>query len=189
VPHISLAELQAGVETIRRSPRDAGVVALIVRRPEVEAREVLGDARLDETEGLLGDCWRARGSRSSKDGLANPDAQITLMNARSAALIAGSPEHWALAGDQLYVDLDLSEANLPPGSRLEVGEALLEVTALPHRGCGKFLRRFGAGAAKFVNSPVGRELNIRGINARVVRGGIVRTGDEVRKQADYERAA
>ncbi len=103
------------------------------------------------------------------------------MNARAASLVAGDPERRALAGDQLYVDLDLSERNVPPGTRLRVGSALLEVTALPHRGCGKFTARFGVDAAKFVNSAVGRELNLRGINARVLEGGTVRVGDLAEK--------
>jgi MOSC domain-containing protein YiiM len=140
----------------------------------------MDEAQLDELEGLVGDCWRVRGSSTTSDGSSNPEAQITLMNARSAAVIAGDRARWPLAGDQLYVDLDLGVANLPPGTRLEVGSALLEVTPLPHRGCGKFLSRFGLDAIKFVNSPIGRELNLRGINARVVQGGTVRSGDAIR---------
>ncbi len=181
VPHVALAQLQSALAEIRCSPADDGRIELIVRRPEVEAREVLADARLDEHEGLVGDCWRTRGSSSTSDGSAHPDCQITLMNARSAAAIAGDRERWPLAGDQFYVDLDLSFENLPPGTRLHVGSALLEVTAVPHRGCGKFLRRFGTDALKFVNSDVGRELNLRGVNTRIVRGGDVRTGEAVSK--------
>ncbi len=181
--HVPLAELQSALTEIRRSPADNGRIELIVRRPEVETREVLADARLDEHEGLVGVCWRERGSSSTSDGSAHPDCQITVMNARSAAVIAGERERWPLAGDQLYVDLDLSLENLPPGTRLHVGSALLEVTAVPHRGCGKFLRRFGADALKFVNSGVGRELNLRGINTRIVRGGAVSSGEAVRKAA------
>jgi MOSC domain-containing protein YiiM len=106
--------------------------------------------------------------------------QITLMNARVAALVAGDPERRQLAGDQLFVDFDLSVANLPPGTRLSVGSATLEVSDQPHLGCGKFAARFGVDALKFVNSAVGRELNLRGVNARVVAGGPIRTGDPIR---------
>ena len=181
VRHIPLAQLESALAEIRRSPADDGRIELIVRRPEVETREVLADACLDEHQGLVGDCWRARGSSSTGDGSAHPDCQITLMNARSAAAIAGDRERWPLAGDQFYVDLDLGVENLPPGTRLHVGSALLEVTAVPHRGCGKFLRRFGADALKFVNSDVGRELNLRGINTRIMHGGVVCTGEAVHK--------
>lgn len=173
--------LEDGLDEVRRSPREAGTVELIVRRPEVEAREVVSEAQLDPVDGLVGDCWRTRGSSSTEDGNANPDAQITVMNARAAALVAQAPERWALAGDQFYVDLDLSAANLPPGTRLEIGDATLEVMAQPHLGCGKFVKRFGVDAMKLVNSPVGRELNLRGINTRVVSPGTVRTGDPIRR--------
>ncbi len=179
--HVPLAELEAGIDAIRRSPTVDGVIELIVRRPQVESREVLAEAELDERMGLVGDCWRERGSSSMDDGSANPDCQVTIMNARSAAVIAGDRERWALAGDQFYVDLDLSVDNLPAGTLLQAGSALLEVTAQPHRGCGKFVRRYGADAQRFVNSPVGRELNLRGINTRVVRGGRVRAGEAIRK--------
>ncbi len=179
--HVPWDLLHAGLDEVRNAPDDHGRVELIVRRPEVESREVVSEARLDESVGLIGDCWQARGSSTTSDGSANCDAQITLMNARSAALIAGEPASWPPAGDQFYVDLDLSEANLPPGTRLQLGSAVLERTAEPHRGCGKFVRRFGLDAMKFVNSDVGRELNLRGVNARVVRGGTVRTGDAISK--------
>jgi hypothetical protein len=181
VEHLDRAALDAGVDHIREAPKDNGRVALIVRRPGVEAREVLSEAVLDTSDGLVGDCWRARGSSSTADRSANPDAQLTLMNVRSASLVAGDPDRRQLAGDQLFVDLDLSLANLPAGSQLQVGAATIEITALPHRGCGKFQARFGIEALKWVNSPVGRELNLRGVNARVVGGGLVRPGDEIAK--------
>jgi hypothetical protein len=176
---LTLAELEAGLEEIRRAPADGGRLELIVRRPSKGEREVLQEAELDLVEGLVGDGWRARGSRSTPDGSANPDAQVTLMNVRATALVAGSPERRALAGDQLYVDLDIGVANVPPGTRLAIGSAVLEVTAEPHTGCRKFLERFGKDALRFVNSKAGRELNLRGINARVVVAGTVRTGDTV----------
>ena len=183
VQHVALNVLEAGVARIRRAPKDAGTVELIVRRPAEEEREVLDEAQLDPVEGLVGDNWRTRGSRATADGSAHPDLQLTLMNARATALIARTRERWALAGDQLYVDLDLSEANLPAATRLQLGSAVIEITPLPHTGCGKFARRFGVEALKFVNSPVGRELNMRGRNARIVVRGTVRTGDTVRKLA------
>jgi hypothetical protein len=179
--YVLSAELEAGLDAIRRSPPQSGRVELIVRRPEVEAREVITEAHLDEHEGLIGDCWLERGSTATDDGAAHPETQITIMNARAAALIAGDRARWPLAGDQLYVDFHLGVANLPPGTHLQVGSAVLEVTVVPHRGCGKFSKRFGLDALTFVNSAVGRELNLRGINARVLRGGMVHTGDTIRK--------
>jgi hypothetical protein len=175
-----LAALEDGMAEIRCSPTQAGVVELIASRPAAGEREVLVEAELDPVEGLVGDSWRARGSEATVDGSAHPDMQLTLMNARVAALVAGAPDRWPLAGDQLYVDLELSVVSLPPGTRLHVGSAVIEVTAEPHRGCGKFVRRFGVDAMRFVNSGVGRELNLRGINARIVTGGTVRTGDAIR---------
>lgn len=180
--HFDRLTLEAGLDQVRAAPKDEGHVALIVRRPETEQREVVDEALLDTERGLIGDNWLTRGSRSTEDGSAHPDMQLTLMNVRSADLIAGSPERRALAGDQLFVDFDLSEKNVPPGTRLHVGEATIEVTAIPHRGCGKFSARFGVDALKFVNSEVGRELNLRGVNARVVSGGRVRTGDAIAKR-------
>lgn len=179
--HQPMEVLQASLEMLRQSPADVGTLRLIARRPRVDQREVLAEATLDVDEGLVGDNWRARGYRKTPDGSAHPEMQINMMNARAAALIAGAEERWALAGDQLYVDLDLSGANLPPGTRLSIGDAVLEVTAEPHTGCKKFVARFGLDAMQFVNSPAGRELNLRGINAKVVQSGTVRVGDAVRK--------
>lgn len=179
--HLTLEELHAGLDDIRSSPADQGVLALIVRRPAVDRREVLDEGELNTRDGLAGDTWRVRGSSRSDDGLAHPEMQLNIMNARVAALVARQPERWQLAGDQLYVDLDLSGANLPAGTRLAIGEAIVEVTKEPHTGCMKFVGRFGLDAMKFVNSPVGRELNLRGINAKVVQGGTIRVGDVVKK--------
>jgi MOSC domain-containing protein YiiM len=172
VPHFPLSALEQGLAAVRDSPSDHGTVELIVCRPAEGERQVLAEAELDPEQGLVGDGWQARGAP-------HPDRQLTLMNARAAALVAGPRESWAQAGDQLYVDLDLGEANLPPGTRLAVGSAVIEITTEPHRGCGKFSRRFGVDAMRWVNSAVGRELNLRGINARIVRGGTVCTGDAI----------
>lgn len=173
--------LQAGLDEIRRSPSDEGTVALIVRRPDEDEREVLEEAALDLEEGLVGDMWRRRGSSRTADGSANPDAQVTVMNARVIALLAGARDRWPLAGDQLYVDFDLSVENLPPGTRVALGSTVLEISAEPHTGCAKFSARFGSDAIRFVNSPLGRELRLRGVNTRVVEPGRVRPGDVVRK--------
>jgi hypothetical protein len=176
---VDAGTVTAGVEEVRASPADGGRIELITRRPEVDAREVLSEAMLDPDVGLVGDNWATKPSLAT--GAPNPLAQLTLMNSRSAALVAGERERWPLAGDQLYVDLDLSYRNLPPGARLRLGEAVIEVTEEPHRGCGKFAARFGVDALKLVNSAVGRELNLRGINARVIAGGVVRRGDPIVK--------
>jgi hypothetical protein len=179
--HLTKEALEAGLDEIRRAPREEGVLKLIVRRPAVGAREVLPEGELDREEGLVGDTWRVRGSSRTPDGSAHPDMQLNIMNARVIALVAQHPDRWPLAGDQLYIDLDLSAANVPPGTRLALGSAVVEVTAQPHLGCMKFVARFGKEAMKFVNSPVGRALHLRGINAKVVQPGTVRVGDVVRK--------
>ncbi len=179
--HVEREALEAALDEIRRSPKDQGRVELIVRRPAQNEREVVETATLDHVLGLIGDSWRTRGSGRRKTTRPQPGRQLTLMNARVAALVAGSTDRWQLAGDQLYVDLDLSCDNLPPGSRLAVGSAIVEVSDQPHRGCKKFAERFGLGALEFVNSEVGRQLNLRGINAKVVRTGTVRSGDLIEK--------
>jgi hypothetical protein len=176
-----MEELEEGLETIRRSPREYGSLKMIVRRPADDVREIVEQAELSLAEGLLGDNWRRRGSKHMPDGSANPGAQITVMNARLIELVAGEPERWALAGDQLYVDFDLSDENLPPGTRLEIGSAILEVSSQPHTGCRKFSDRFGVEALKFVNSPEGKRLRLRGINTRIVQPGRIRVGDMVKK--------
>jgi len=179
--HLTTEELHNGLDEIRRSPRDQGVLKLIVRRPGIGEREVLEQGELDLVQGLVGDTWNRRTSNRSFDGGPHPDMQLNIMNARAIALISQSPDRWQLAGDQLFVDLDLSPANLPPGTRLAIGSAIVEVTAEPHTGCGKFVSRFGVDAMKFVNSTIGRELSLRGINAKVVQPGAIRIGDAVRK--------
>lgn len=179
--HLTTAELEQGLENILASPKDNGVLDLIVRRPDVDARETLAEGRLDNDQGLVGDNWLSRGSRHMPDGAADPEMQLNIMNSRVAALVADTPERRELAGDQLFLDLDLSDENLPAGTRLSIGEAVVEVTEPPHTGCKKFAERFGKDAIVFVNSGRGKELNFRGINARVVAPGAIRVGDVARK--------
>lgn len=177
----TLETLTERLPHIRQSPQLEGTLALIVRRPQVDAREVLAEAELNTVEGLSGDSWNKRGSSRTADGSPHPDMQLNLMNVRVVEAVAGSMKRWPLAGDQLYVDLDLSQANLPPGTRLAIGSAVIEITPQPHTGCGKFSARFGVDALKFVNSPQGRALGLRGVNAKVITPGRVRAGDTVRK--------
>lgn len=179
--HLTTAELEAGLEHIRQAPKTDGSLELIVRRPAVGGREVLSKGVLDTAEGLVGDTWNVRASGRTPDGSPHPDMQLNVMSARAAALVAQDKARWPLAGDQLFVDLDLSADNVPPGTRLALGTAVIEVTAEPHTGCGKFVERFGVDAMKFVNSPVGRSLHLRGINARVVVPGAIAVGDRVMK--------
>jgi MOSC domain-containing protein YiiM len=179
--HLTTAELEAALDTIRESPADRGVLELIVRRPDIGQREVVQQAELDPAVGLVGDSWSRRKSRRSADGGPHPEMQLNIMNARVVALVAQQKERWPLAGDQLFIDMDLSAANLPPGTRLQLGSAIVEVTAEPHTGCGKFVERFGADAAKFVNSTELEDLHLRGINAKVVQRGAIRVGDRLTK--------
>ena len=184
--HLTREELEAGLAHIQASPSDGGRVEMIVRRPRTDQREVLDAGELDPEAGLVGDKWLSNKRGHDPEYL---DMQLTLMNARVAALVAQSRERWALAGDQLYVDLDLGDENLPPGTRLRLGEAVVEVTAVPHTGCQKFSARFGVDATRFVNSKRGRQLNLRGINAKVVEPGMVRVGDIATKGQPAETSA
>lgn len=181
VRHLTTSELESGLDEVIRSPKNGGVLKMIVRRPQVGEREVLEEGQLDLVDGLVGDGWKIRSSKRTADGTPHPDMQLNLINARLVALVSRDKSRWHLAGDQLYVDLDLSAANLPPGTRLSIGSAVIEVTAEPHLGCAKFVERFGLEAMQFVNDTARRELNLRGINARVVTAGAVRVGDIVSK--------
>lgn len=170
----TLAELEASLPDLGGSPRDCGTVEMIVARPCTDERVLLEGAELNLEEGLVGDDWRTVGA-------ADPEAQITLMNTRVIQLLAGDRGRWQLAGDQIFVDFDISQDNLPPGTRLAIGSAVLEVTAVPHTGCAKFAERFGKDAMRYVNTPEGRRLRRRGMNTRVVQPGTVRVGDTVAK--------
>ena len=175
--HFTISELEEGIDRIIDAPADSGVLALIVRRPAEGEREVLEVGQLDPTEGLQGDSWSLRTA-----AVGEPYNQINVMSARAISLIAGEPDRWQLAGDQLYLDFDISQDNLPAGSRLSIGETVIEVSPEPHTGCQKFSQRFGVDALRFVNSEAGRKLRLRGFNARVIVPGTIRTGDAVRKQ-------
>jgi ribosomal protein S18 acetylase RimI-like enzyme len=179
--HLTLDELERGLLEIRKAPRDAGTLQLIARRPAIGEREILERAELNTVEGLVGDTWRTRPSSRTPDGSPHPEMQLTLMNARAIEVIAQDKARWHLAGDQLFVDMDLSEENLPAGMLLAIGTARVEITAQPHTGCQKFVARFGNDALKFVMSPVGRQLRLRGANARVVQPGAICAGDRVKK--------
>jgi hypothetical protein len=182
--HRTFDELLTSFATMTPSPSDGGAVELIVRRPADNQREVIESGELDPEHGLVGDKWRAEALQYANGNDLETDVQLTLMNARVVDLIAGERERWPLAGDQIYVDLDLGADNLPPGTRLSVGTATVEVSAEPHTGCGTFSERFGSDALRFINAGERRHLRLRGINARVVNAGVVRVGDSVRKISD-----
>lgn len=179
--HRTRDELEAALDHLRGAPHDDGLLELVVRRPALLQREVLDVGVLSRTEGLVGDTWSQRPSRRTADGGPHPDMQLNIMGARVARLLAVTDDRMQLAGDQLYVDLDLSTAALPAGTRLAIGTAVVEITDQPHTGCAKFADRFGRDALRFVNSPVGTELRLRGVNAKVVVDGEVRPGDRARR--------
>ena len=182
VTHLPAGELEQRVEHILQSPRDAGELKLIVCRPNVDERETLAAARLDKELGLVGDNWSVRSK-------VDPDMQLNIMNARVIETVAQTPERWPLAGDQLFIDLDLSRENLPPGTQIALGDAIIEVTEPPHTGCKKFAARFGVDAMVFVNSGRGKSLSFRGICARVVRSGDIKVGDLARKVSQAHRVS
>ena len=183
IRHLNSEELDNGLAEISRSPRDDGPLQLIVRRPDVEVREDLEIGELLVESGLMGDNWERRPSSRTPDRSPHPDRQITLMNSRVADLVAQDKNRWALAGDQLFVDLDLSLSNLPPGTRIKIGSAIIELTAEKHTGCRKFAARFGLAALKFVSAPEVQDLRLRGIYAKVVQAGVVKVGDRLQRLA------
>lgn len=183
--HLTTTELEAGLAHIEASPGDAGALELIVCRPAPGERGILARAELSTVDGLVGDNWRQRGSRHTVDGSALPEKQLNIINARVARLVAGDDERLrALSGDQLHVDLDLSPQNLPAGTRLHIGDAVIEITEPPHTGCAKFSARYGADALRFVNVGRGKELRMRGICAKVLVAGTIRQHDTVRVERE-----
>jgi MOSC domain-containing protein YiiM len=181
VQYLSMTQLEAGMDYLRQAPKDYGVLKMIVRRLDVDEREVVSEGELNLSEGLVGDSWKDRAGGHTSGESTHVNRQITVMNARAIELLAQAEERWALAGDQLYIDFDLSDDNLPPGTCLAIGSAIIEVSAEPHTGCKKFSSRFGVEAMKFVNSPEGKRLHLRGINTKVIQGGTIRVGDVVSK--------
>ena len=175
--HLKMAELEQNLDEIRSSPRAEGRLELIVRRPRSGEREVVEAGELTVAEGLVGDNWSTRNPGVPLE----PERQLTIMNARVAGLLAQDADRWQLFGDQLYIDFELSEANLPSGARLALGDAVIEVTPVDHTGCKKFAERFGVDAVKFVSTPEGKALRLRGMYAKVVQPGPIRAGDMVRK--------
>jgi MOSC domain-containing protein YiiM len=178
--YLTMEELEASLETMLDSPGEVGRLEMIVRRPGAGQREVLSEGVLDVNLGLVGDRWVSHSRPGTRVELAHLDTQLTLMNSRVIAALAHGCERWPLAGDQLFVDLDLGAANLPAGTRLGIGQAVIEITAHPHTGCSKFAQRFGLAAMQFVNAPARKDLRLRGVNAKVIQPGVIRTGDAVR---------
>ena len=178
VEFLTKAQIEEGLPQVLDSPRGEGKLEAIFARPAVDERRSLEEASLSPESGLEGDRWISSGGDSGPD----PRGQLSLMNARFLDLVAGGDkERWELAGDNLIVDLDLSEEEMPAGQRLAVGEALLEVSDLPHTGCAKFVERYGKDAAVFVNATEHKDSHLRGILVRVIEGGQIRVGDSIRR--------
>ena len=183
IRHLTRTELDEGLAEIRRSPKDNGRLAGIVIRPAVDERRSLASVEISAEGGVHGDRWARECWKTLPDGRPHPDVQVCIMNARAIALVAQHEDRWPLAGDNLFLDLELSDENLPPGQRLALGSAVLEITAEAHNACGKFAERYGRDAAKFVNSPEGKRIRLRGIYAKVVQSGTIRVGDAATKLA------
>ena len=177
---ISTVDLDSSLEFIKQSPKHEGVIELIVCRPQTNARQELTEAELTIHEGLVGDIWRTMLDKGINKYV-NPDTQLALINSRVISAITQNKNNWKLAGDQFYVDFDLGKDNLPVGARLKIGSAIIEVTKEPHLACSKFSKRFGKDAVRFVNSSMGKSLNLRGIYARVISPGKVELGSCIKK--------
>lgn len=178
--HLTTEQFEQRQADILNSPADDGTLEMLVARPDLGEREVLEYGELIVGEGLKGDNYVARGNARTDDGKAHPEAQLNIMNSRSVDLCAdGDRSLWSLAGDQMFVDFDLSVTNIPTGTRLAIGTSVIEVAAKPHTGCAKFSERFGIDAARWVNSD--KERRYRGINAMVVQAGVVKPGDKITK--------
>lgn len=179
--HVTAQEIERRMSWVLDSPRDNGVVQLIVVRPQTDQRTVIDRAHFSPETGVAGDNWQHDCWKKLSDGHSDPDVQVAIMNARMIEVLASDPAHWPLAGDQLFVDFDLSTSNLSPGDQLKVGGAILEITAEPHRGCRKFKQRFGDHALHCVNSTQGDSHRLRGVYAKIIVAGNVETGDVISK--------
>ena len=177
----SFETLNEAWEQLDKSPSDDGFVEMIVRRPEADQREALQTARFTAAHGLEGDDWLDRARRKNPDSEPIQETQVTIMNSRVINLLTAEKTRWAEAGDQLFVDLDISMGNLPAGAQLQIGDVILEIARTPHTGCGKFARRFGASARKWVMSEAGKSQRLRGVYARVIQDGMIRVGDRISK--------
>ena len=178
---LSYQQLEEKIDYINSSPKNNGTLSLIVRRPNEDEREVLSEAKLTFADGLQGDNWKYRKSRHTPDGSPLPSMQLNLMNKRCIEVIAQSKEKWPLAGDQLFVDLDLSEDNLHPGDQLQIGSAIIQISKEPHNGCKKFAARFGTDSVKFINDKRGKHYHLRGLNAQVIKEGTITENDAIIK--------
>jgi len=181
--HLTRAELLAGLPEILAAPKDDGRVDGIVVRPASEQREEVESIGISLAGGFEGDHWVRGCWMSTEDGRPHPDVQICIMSSRCIALIAEDRDNWAPAGDNLFVDMDLTPSNLPPGTQLSVGTAVIEITDTPHKGCAKFIERYGRDACVFVNMGDGDKYKLRGIYARVVKDGQLSLGDTIKKLA------
>jgi hypothetical protein len=179
--HLSLEELQSHLDSIKQSPQDDGILKAIVIRPVSNERVGMESSVVTPDGGVHGDRWAKQAWLNLPEEELEPKAQITVMNSRAAEVIARNRARWPLAGDNLYVDLDLSEDNLQAGQQLSIGSAVFEITPQPHNGCGKFEQRFGAEALKWVNSEEGKHHHLRGIYIKVVKAGVINVDDTITK--------
>lgn len=179
---VTAEQFDLSIDEVLAAPRLAGTIELVVARPATGERLILGEAELVPGRGLVGDNYVERGDGKTPDGRADPLSELNIMSVRALRAVAGpDPEQWQRAGDQLIVDLDLSVDNLPAGTRLQVGTAVIEVTTKPHNGCAKFSQRFGVDAVRWVNSR--KDLRLRGLCAVVVEPGTVTPGAPIAKLA------
>lgn len=179
--HLSKAELAAGLPGVLESPKDNGAIEQIIVRPAANERRPVNSVAISLAGGLEGDHWAQGCWKSNESGEPHPDVQICMMNSRCIDLIAGDKSNWAPAGDNLFIDMDLTPDNLPPGTHISMGTAVLEITDTPHKGCAKFIERYGRDACVFVNVGDGDRYKLRGIYGRVVQDGVISVGDKVSK--------
>ncbi len=175
--HLDKQELAAGLPEILKSPKDRGPIESITVRPASEQRRTVNSVAISLAGGVEGDHWAQGCWKSTDAGKPHPDVQICMMNSRCIDLIAGDKDNWAPAGDNLFIDMDLTPENLPPGTRIAMGTAILEITDTAHKGCAKFIERYGRDACVFVNVGDGDRYKLRGIYGRVVQDGVLSVGD------------